>query len=1162
VAVIRILRTLSLNDTGQVFITGSTASANFPTKNPLQPAFGGFNVPDAFIAKFSAAGSTLEYSTWLGGSANDSGVSIAVDSAGNAYVTGNTRSANFPLRDPIQSQLRAMDAFVAKLNPAGSGLVYSTYLGGDSDELVGSLAVDSRGNVYVVGVTASFNFPTVNPLQANMLISPDGFLTKLTDEADLAIAKTVSRNPVQVANNFNFVLTATNNGPSSATGVVVTDQLPAGVNFVSATSSQGSCANNSGTVTCSVGNLAARATATITLTVSAVSAGTITNTASVKANEPDSVSANNQASTQVTVSTQPSIFGQVKLANGAPLASVAMTMAGALSANQQTNAQGFYQFANVLPSGNYTITPVSSAYSFEPAVRDFNLVTSDQSGDFVATPCTYSLSATSQRFDARGGNGAFNLTAPPRCPWAITTDAGWIKITSALSGAGNDSISFAVEATAVPRSGRITVGGQVFNVLQEVSNCVQAKRYFSPLKPFSLTTGDLNGDGLSDLLTGSAFSSGTPSSPIYPIGILLGDANGQLSPVAPILAKLQPVEIAAGDFNGDGKVDVASLPSSFQGDAEVFLNNGAGSFANGVNVPLIPTNWASFIGNLRAADLNKDGKSDLIAAAGPVVTVAISNSSGGNISFGTPSVVNLGGESFLALADLNADGASDLLTLNNAATENLVVYLNNGAGGFAQSVKSTVASRVISSDFADFNGDGKVDLAALMLAPSPVGSLMVAIQSGDGSGRFGAAVNSESFVLGSFDGGSRIAAREVNGDGKPDVIAVGPTRAVVLQGNGAGGIGPAVEFAKFDEAVSSVAIANFEGDSKPEIAIADFDKRNVLVLSNRCSIAGLTVSGRVVDLPTTGGVSGVTMTLTGTRTASTVTDSGGNYSFTGLPTGNYTLTPERAGSDITPTSRSFNLTTSQVVDFDGSRKATAVSAASYNGQRIAQGSIVALFGLQMTSQTQVATRQPLPTSLGGMTVAFKNADSAREFNAPLFFVSPNQINLLVPLSLSDGEATFRIFAPGSSIEPTTIGRVMIDQVAPGLFSADASGRGLAAAVVLRVKADGSQVYESVTRFDQAQNKIVAVPIDVSNPAEQVFLLAFGTGISGRLALSNFQAKIGGETSEITFVGALNDFAGLDQLNLRLPGVLAGRGDVDVVLTVDGKAANTVQISIK
>lgn len=1153
---------IAVNEAGQVFITGSTASANLPTKNPLQPEFGGFNVPDAFVAKFNAAGSALEYSTWLGGNANDGGVSIAIDTAGSAYVTGYTRSANFPLVDAVQNQLRSQDAFVAKLNPMGSALVYSTFLGGESDELVNGIAVDSLGNAYVVGVTASFNFPTVNPLQATMLVSPDGFIAKLGNDADLAIAKTVSRNPVMVGNRFSYELTATNNGPSPGIGVIVTDALPAGINFVSATSSQGVCSNNAGTLICNVGNLAVRASATIMLTVSATTAGSITNAASVKGNDADSNPANNQASAPVTISNQPSIFGRVALANGNPLPDVTINLTGALTANQRTNVQGRFQFANLLSFGNYTVTPTSSVYSFEPAVRDFNVVTSDQSGDFVATPCTYSLSPANQNFEAIGGSGSFNIIAPPRCPWAITTDAGWIKITSALSGAGNGSVSFAVEPTVVPRSGRITVAGQSFNVLQGVSSCVQTKRYFYSPKPRFLTTGDLNSDGFSDLLISPSASLGTPSSPIYPIGILFGNANGNLIPSAPILAKLQPFEIAAGDFNGDGKVDVASLPFSFQGEAEIFLNNGASGFAAGVNVRLIPTDWSGFYPKFLAADLNKDGKVDLIGVAGPVVIVALSNSSGGNISFGAPSVVNLGGESFLALADLNADGASDLLTLNGSLTENLVVYPNNGAGGFGQSVKSTVAGRVVSSDFADFNGDGKVDLVAFVPVLSPIGGLRISIQPGDGNGRFGVPVNSEPFVFSSSESSPQIAVRDVNGDGKPDVVASGLNQVLVCQGNGTGGVGSAVEFAKFDQATSSVAVANFEGDGKAEIAIADYTTPNVLVLSNRCSVSGLTIHGRVVDLPTTGGISSVTMKLTGTRTASTITDNGGNYSFTGLPPGNYALTPERPGAEITPANRSFTLTNNQKIDFDGSRKATAVSAASYNGQQIAQGSIVALFGLEMTSRTQLATQQPLPTSLGGMVVAFKNESAAREYNGRLFFVSPNQINVLVPLELSDGPTTFRVFAPNNYLEPTTIGAVQLDLVAPGLFAADASGRGLAAAVALRVKADGSQVYEPITRFDPAQNKFVAIPIDVSNPAEQLFLLAFGTGISGRLGTSDFQAKIGGDPVEIAFVGPQGEFAGLDQLNLRLPRSLAGRGNVDVVLTVGGKPTNTVQINIR
>jgi uncharacterized protein (TIGR03437 family) len=140
--------------------------------------------------------------------------------------------------------------------------------------------------------------------------------------------------------------------------------------------------------------------------------------------------------------------------------------------------------------------------------------------------------------------------------------------------------------------------------------------------------------------------------------------------------------------------------------------------------------------------------------------------------------------------------------------------------------------------------------------------------------------------------------------------------------------------------------------------------------------------------------------------------------------------------------------------------------------------------------------------------------------------------------------------------------IEITNVSPGLFSADASGKGVAAAVALRVKANGEQVYEPVGRFDPATNRFVAVPIDVSNPAEQVFLLLFGTGFRHRSALTNVTARIGGVDAEALFAGAQGGFVGLDQCNLRLAPTLAGRGEVSVVLAVDGKTANTVNVAIR
>src|SRR5207245_2912332 len=125
---------------------------------------------DAFVTKLSVSGAALVYSTYLGGSLDDRGSSIAVDSSGAAYIAGNTNSTNFPTHTPVQAaNSGAQDAFVAKLNASGSALLYSTYLGGtgtETIELGRSIAVDSGGSAYVTGSTSSTNFPLQGALQA------------------------------------------------------------------------------------------------------------------------------------------------------------------------------------------------------------------------------------------------------------------------------------------------------------------------------------------------------------------------------------------------------------------------------------------------------------------------------------------------------------------------------------------------------------------------------------------------------------------------------------------------------------------------------------------------------------------------------------------------------------------------------------------------------------------------------------------------------------------------------------------------------------------------------------------------------------------------------------------------------------------------------------
>jgi aldose sugar dehydrogenase len=398
-----------------LYVVGQTSSNNFPVLNPVQPSSGGSF--DAFIAKVSTSG-TKVFATYFGGSGDDRGTGIAVNASG-AYVTGFTSSPNLPTVTPLQlNNGGSFDAFVAKLNLTGSSILYSTYLGGTANEnfvvaVTGTnpIAVDSS-NAYLTGYTSSTNFPTAAPLQAANAGSQDVFIAKIADatpasdfslsasplsrtinpadattytvtatpaggftgnislsvngasndtttgfsptsisitdasarsstltvtttsstppgaytltitatsgnlqhstsvqlivsgptSANLSLTKTASPNPGVTLANLTYRLTVMNNGPSPATNVVVTDNLPIGINFTSATPTQGMCSGTT-TVTCNLGSLARNALAVVNIIVVPQSAGTLTNTASVAATENDPDGSDNSVSLQTTINT-------------------------------------------------------------------------------------------------------------------------------------------------------------------------------------------------------------------------------------------------------------------------------------------------------------------------------------------------------------------------------------------------------------------------------------------------------------------------------------------------------------------------------------------------------------------------------------------------------------------------------------------------------------------------------------------------------------------------------------------------------------------------------------------------------------------------------------------------------------------------------------------
>jgi uncharacterized protein (TIGR03437 family) len=237
--------------------------------------------------------------------------------------------------------------------------------------------------------------------------------------------------------------------------------------------------------------------------------------------------------------------------------------------------------------------------------------------------------------------------------------------------------------------------------------------------------------------------------------------------------------------------------------------------------------------------------------------------------------------------------------------------------------------------------------------------------------------------------------------------------------------------------------------------------------------------------------------------------------------------------------------------------ATGVSAASY-GPALAPESMAVVFGPKLATSPASAPSPTLPTTLAGTTVQITDGAGVDRL-APLFYVSPTQLAFEVPLGTAPGIALITITSGDGTI---SLSSAPISATAPGLFSANASGKGVAAAGVVRAKADGSQSYEPVAAFNLLQNQFVAVPIDLGPETDQVGLVLYGTGIRGRSSPAAVSVTVGGVNSQVFYAGAQNVYPGLDQVNVLLSRSLAGRGDVDIVLIVDGQPANTVTVNIR
>jgi uncharacterized protein (TIGR03437 family) len=244
---------------------------------------------------------------------------------------------------------------------------------------------------------------------------------------------------------------------------------------------------------------------------------------------------------------------------------------------------------------------------------------------------------------------------------------------------------------------------------------------------------------------------------------------------------------------------------------------------------------------------------------------------------------------------------------------------------------------------------------------------------------------------------------------------------------------------------------------------------------------------------------------------------------------------------------------------------TMVGAAGYQDDN-APESIVSAFGANMSSVTATASTQPLPLSLGDVSVIIDGKQ------ARLFFVSPNQINCQIPTGAAAGSANVVVMNKGQMVSQ---GSVQISGVAPSLFTANASGTGVPAGLVLRVKANGQQTFEPLARFDAGSKQFTAAPI-ARRAGDQLFLILFGSGLkqaqnsdgnSANGVAENVQVTIGGLAAQVIFAGSAPGFAGLEQINVRIPDNSPASPNTSVTVKVRDrlnnlKPANPVTISLQ
>jgi hypothetical protein len=390
--------------------------------------------------------------------------------------------------------------------------------------------------------------------------------------------------------------------------------------------------------------------------------------------------------------------------------------------------------------------------------------------------------------------------------------------------AGGGAFSVAVgdfNGDAIPDLAVANYGGTVSVILGKGDGTfLPAKNYPAGIYPASVAVGDFNGDGNQDLAVANGGSNN--------VSVLLGKGDGTFLPAVSYAAGTNPVSVAVGDFNSDGRPDLA-VANFLSNNVSVLLGNGDGTFQQAVSYAA-----GSFPLSVAVGDFNADGKQDLAVTNFNNVSVLLGQGDGTFL----PAVnYAAGGRPFsVAVGDFNGDGKQDLAvairgTYPYYADGSVSILLGKGDGTFLPAVNYAAGIGPVSVAVGDFNGDGKQDLAVADVGDNYAKGQGVSVLLGQGDGTF---LPAKSYVA--WVDPSAVAVGDFNGDGKPDLAVAnhgtfpytnGSVSVLLGQGDGTFPSTPAFPAG---DSPSAVAVGDFNGDGILDLAVANEDSDNVSVL--------------------------------------------------------------------------------------------------------------------------------------------------------------------------------------------------------------------------------------------------------------------------------------------------------------------------------------------